>query len=383
MKSTTPSRWRRAAIIVTTIVFVLVTSLYVYMQTPVFGDEPSGDRLARIKKSPHYKEGKFQNDTPTPTFPKGYTFWGEIRKSAFTSWPELEPGRALPSIITDLKNLPQNKDVAIWFGHASCFIQINGKRILIDPVFNTHASPVPGSIKAFEGTMLYTAEEMPRIDYLLISHDHYDHLDYETALALKEKVGKVVCGLGVGAHFERWGYDLNQIMERDWREEAGIDSALTIHVLPARHKSGRGLHQNNTLWASFLIRTSAYSIYISGDGGYGAHFAEIGEKYGPIDLAIMECGQYDSAWHYIHLLPEESMKAAIDLKAEAILPVHHSKFVLARHRWYEPLEKITAANKDKNAPLVVTPMIGQAVELGKPLPTFSKWWKTYQENKLN
>jgi len=375
MKKLKPSGWKRVAIITASIMFLLVTTACVYLQMPVFGRAPSGKRLARIQQSPHYRDGRFQNDTPTPTFAQGYTFWNELQKSLFTSWPEREPTGPVPAIKTDLQELSLNKDVVIWLAHASCFIQINGKRILVDPVFSSYASPVPGTVKAFEGTTIYTAEEMPAIDYLLISHDHYDHLDYKTVHALKEKVGKVVCGLGVGSHFERWGYDEAQIIEKDWRENVSVDSTLTIHVLPARHKSGRGLQQNNTLWASFLIKASTYSIYISGDGGYDTHFTEIGEEFGPIDLAIMECGQYDSAWRYVHLLPEEGMKAAVDLKAKAILPVHHAKFVLARHAWYEPLERITAAGIGPGMPRVITPTIGQPVELNEPLQLFSKWWK--------
>ncbi len=210
-------KWKRAAIILTSIVLLLAASACVYLQMPVFGDAPSGNRLARIEQSPQYRDGKFQNDTPTPTFAEGHTFWNEVQKSLFTSWPEREPTGTVPSIKTELKKLPSNKDLVIWLAHASCFIQINGKRILVDPVFSTYASPISGSVKAFEGTTVYTPEEMPAIDYLLISHDHYDHLDYKTVTALKEKVGKVVCGLGVGAHFERWGYDDTQIVEKDWR----------------------------------------------------------------------------------------------------------------------------------------------------------------------
>lgn len=368
--------WRRITFILLSTILILTVVAYIYLQMPVFGQSPTGNRLERIKQSPHYREGKFQNDIPTPTFAEGYTFWNEARKSMFNQWPEQKPEGDIPSMKTDLKNLSIKDDVVIWFGHASCFIQINGKRILVDPIFNDHASPVPGSVKAFEGTTRYSSEDMPPIDYLLISHDHYDHLDYKTAVALKGKVRKVICGLGVGSHFERWGYYDQQIVEKDWREKEDVDSTFAIYVLPARHKSGRGLRQNNTLWVSFLIKTPNRSVFISGDGGYDKHFSEIGDEFGPIDLAIMECGQYDSAWRYVHLLPEESRKAAVNLKAKSMLPIHHSKFVLARHRWYEPLQKVTEENKYNDGMAVLTPMIGQPVIFGDSLQIRADWWKT-------
>lgn len=365
---------KRIMIVTLSIIVVLFVSACIYVQHPKFGKSPSGERLERIKKSPNYKNGKFQNATETPTFAEGHTFWGELRKSVFNKYPDRIPPQAIPSVKTDLINLPIDSAVLIWFGHSSCFIQVQGKRILIDPVFSAHASPVPGSVKAFEGTSLYSVADLPDIDYLLISHDHYDHLDYETALALKEKTKKVICGLGVGSHFEYWGYRSDQIIEKDWYEKEKIDSSFVIYTEPARHKSGRGFSQNNTLWLSFVLESPQLTIYISGDGGYDRHFAEIGEKFGSIDLAIMENGQYDDAWHYIHLLPEETLKAAQDLKAKRLLPVHHSRFVLARHPWYEPLAKITEPDTGNNIS-VITPMIGEMVNLNDPSQTFNEWWK--------
>lgn len=344
------------------------------MQHPKFGKAPSGERLERIRKSPNYKNGKFQNPTETPTFAEGHNFWGEVRKSLFSKYPDRTPHHLIPSIKTDLLNLPADSAVLIWFGHSSCFIQVDGKRILIDPVFSASASPMPGSVKAFKGTSLYSVSDLPNIDYLLISHDHYDHLDYESMLALKNKTRKVICGLGVGSHFEHWGYSAAQIIEKDWHEKEELDSTFVIYTEPARHKSGRGLKQNNTLWLSFVIKSSRVSLYISGDSGYDGHFAEIGKKFGPIDLAIMENGQYDSAWHFVHLLPEETLMGAQDLKARRILPVHNSKFILARHPWDEPLKKMATMNTTYNIP-AITPTIGEVVNLNNPSQEFDDWWK--------
>jgi hypothetical protein len=183
---------------------VIAVVAFFYMMQAKFGQLPDGERLARIEKSPNYKDGSFRNLIEKPTISEGYSFLGEIYTSITTKYPRTEPSVVLPSIKTDLKAIPIDSNVLVWFGHSSFFLQVDGVKILVDPIFSESASPIPGSVTAYEGTNTYKAEDMPEIDYLLISHDHYDHLDYETILALKPKVKHVVCGLGVGAHFELW-----------------------------------------------------------------------------------------------------------------------------------------------------------------------------------
>lgn len=364
---------KRVLIATLSLLLLIVVSVLLYMQHPKFGKTPSGKRLERIRQSPNYKNGEFQNISATPTFAEGYTFWGEIRKLLFNKYPDKAPVKPIPSVKSDLLSIPRDKDVLVWFGHSSCYIQLNGKRILIDPALSGNASPLPWGTKAFEGTDRYTVADLPQIDYLLISHDHYDHLDYKTILALKNKTSKVICGLGVGAHFEYWGYSESQILEKDWHEKEVIDSGFTIYTEPARHISGRGFKQNQALWLSFLLQSPDKKIFYSGDGGYDKHFAAIGKQYAPIDLAILENGQYDSAWHYVHMLPGEVLQAGNDLQAKRIIPVHNSKFVLGRHPWYEPLAKITELNKGR-IPLV-TPRIGEIVYLDDSDQTFEEWWR--------
>jgi L-ascorbate metabolism protein UlaG (beta-lactamase superfamily) len=240
-------------------------------------------------------------------------------------------------------------------------------------VFSGNASPVPGTVKSFKGTDVYTAADLPAIDYLFISHDHYDHVDYETLLAQKDKIGKVICGLGVGAHFEHWGYPASKIIERDWNEKIDLGGGFVAYTTPARHFSGRGFARNNTLWLSYVLQSPTLKIFIGGDGGYDTHFADIGSRFGPIDLAILDNGQYDAAWRYIHTLPDEVLKAARDLKARRLFPVHSSKFVLANHPWDEPLAKITELNQAYHFPLV-TPMIGEIVRLDEVDQPFKQWW---------
>jgi L-ascorbate metabolism protein UlaG (beta-lactamase superfamily) len=255
-------------------------------------------------------------------------------------------------------------------------MQLDGKKILVDPVLSGNASPIPGTVKAFKGTDRYSVDDLPEIDYLLISHDHYDHLDYKTIKALKDKVKNVYCGLGVGAHFEKWGFDLEQIHEQDWHDTAEPDSGFFIHTMPARHFSGRGFSRKNTLWASYVIQSSSKTVYVGGDSGYDDFFAEIGQKFESIDLAILDNGQYNDAWKEIHLHPEYVLKAAQDLNAKQLFPVHSSKFVLAMHPWDEPLKELRRLNQESLNPIpLFTPIIGEKVNLDDSTRVFEDWWE--------
>lgn len=352
---------------------VLLLATFLYMRQAKFGKNPSGERLEKIKKSANFKNGKFHNLSKTPTLAEGHNYLEVLYESYIKNKPKQYPTDIIPSLKTDLLHLPVDANVLVWFGHSSYFIQIDGKRILVDPVFSGNASPIPGTVKSFKGTDIYTVADLPDIDYLFISHDHYDHVDYETIIALRDKTQKVICGLGVGAHFEYWGYNSSKIIERDWNEKVQLDNGFTAFVEPARHFSGRGFLSNKTLWASYVLQTPSMKIYIGGDSGYDKHYAAIGSKYGSIDLAILDNGQYDEAWKYIHNLPEDVLKAAQDLNAKRIFPVHSSKFALASHDWFEPLTKITELNQAYNIPLL-TPIIGEAVDLKDTKRPFKQWW---------
>jgi L-ascorbate metabolism protein UlaG (beta-lactamase superfamily) len=215
---------------------------------------------------------------------------------------------------------------------------------------------------------------MPEIDLLFISHDHWDHLDYKTLVKLKPKIKQVICGLGVAGHLELWGYNPAIIMERDWYEAIILNDGFKVNTVPARHFSGRGLKPKQSLWMSYVLKTPTMQIFIGGDSGYDTHFAEIGKTFGPFDLVILENGQYDKSWKYIHLMPEEVLQAAKDLNAKRLLPVHHSKFAIANHAWDEPLEQITTLNKTFGLS-IMTPMIGEQVNLKDHEQVFSEWWK--------
>lgn len=362
-------------IILFSLIALIAVATALYLQQAKFGESPEGARLSKIKSSPNYRDGKFQNIHHTPEITEGYSYYEVLFQFFFKRNPNRFPTNVIPSVKTDLLNLPIDQDILVWFGHSSYFIQVDGKRILVDPVFSGNASPLPGTNKAFKETDRYTVADLPQIDYLFISHDHYDHVDYETLVQLQTKVKKVICGLGVGSHFEKWGYTEGQLIEKDWNEEIMLDEGFVVYTTPARHFSGRGFTRNNTLWMSYVLQSPTMKIFIGGDSGYDTHYAEIGNKYGPFDLAILENGQYDIKWKYIHHLPEETLKAAQDLKAKRLFPVHSSKFAMANHSWDEPLIKITAYNKNLPTPLpLVTPIIGEFVYLKNDLQTFKEWW---------
>lgn len=356
------------------IVLAIAIAAYAFMSQPQFGKLPTGERLALIEQAPNYRDGAFQNQSHTPDLTEGTSYWAVIKEFLFEKKANLSPVDSIPSVKTDLLGLLPDQDVLVWFGHSSYFMQIDGMKLLVDPVLSGSASPLPFGTKAFPGTDIYSVDDLPEIDVLFLSHDHWDHLDYKTIKALKPKVKLVICGLGVGAHFEHWGYDPAVLVEKNWNEQIDLGDGFTVHTLPARHFSGRGLKRNKSLWLSFVLQTPGKQIFIGGDSGYDSHFAEIGRQFGPFDLAIIENGQYDSKWRYIHLLPEEFMKAAKELNIKTILPVHSGKFVLGNHPWNEPLELVTQ-NAEAAGMKTITPMIGEAVNLNDPEQRFSKWWR--------
>lgn len=359
-------------ILLALIVLLAVTTV-IYVRQPQFGQAPSGERLAAVQRSPHFKDGHFENEHFTPELAEGYSMGGVMYAQFMDPAPHRTPIDTIPSIKTDLHAIPLDRNVLVWFGHSSYYMQIDGMRYLSDPVFSGNASPIPGTVPSFNGTDIYTTADFPRIDVLFISHDHYDHVDHPTLLALRDRIDTVICGLGVGAHLEHWGFAPDRIIETDWHERVDLGNGSVVHTAPARHFAGRAFDRNNTLWQSYVLQTPTLKIYLGGDSGYDTHFAEIGKAHGPIDLAILDNGQYDLAWRYIHTLPDEVLKAAADLRAIRLFPVHSSKFVLANHPWDEPLTRITELNKAHGIPLV-TPMIGELVDLDDPGQRFTQWW---------
>ncbi|MEJ7559043.1 MAG: MBL fold metallo-hydrolase [Pedobacter sp.] len=284
----------------------------------------------------------------------------------------MRPFNRLPFIKTDLKTLKVQAPTVIWFGHSSLFIKSTKGTILIDPIFSKNAGPVPGMIKAFQGSTSYSVDDMPDIDVLIISHDHYDHLDYKTVKKLKDRIQRVVVPMGVGSHFRRWGFDPKKITELNWGQSAVLPNGISVTATPAHHRSNRTLKTDKTLWASYVIKTDGYKIFYSGDGGYGAHFAQIGKQYGPFDLALMECGQYSPNWPTHHMFPEQTAQAAADLQAKVVQPVHWAKFTESHHPWNEPVNRLLKAAGNFGYQVSV-PEIGQPYTLGAPVKK-RVWW---------
>lgn len=349
-----------------------------FLESAQFGRLPEGERLERIKKSPRYADGTFHNLLPTPILTDGSGVISSLLQSFFVKKDNPVPPGPVPAVKIPLKSLDRNTDTVIWLGHSSFFIQLGGKRILIDPVLSDYAAPFSFSNRAFPGSNPFTAEDMPEIDVLLVSHDHWDHLDYPALTALRPKIKQVFCGLGVGEHLQRWGFPENIIQEADWGEQIKLGS-LTLYMTSARHFSGRSLTRNKTLWGGFVMETPQRRIFYSGDSGYGPHFAELGERFGSFDLALLECGQYDKRWSLIHMMPEETAKAADDLRTKLLLPAHSGKFSIAYHAWDEPYKRLAAASQNKSwqlvAPVIGEPFLFDAAEADKDRGAAVEWWE--------
>lgn len=340
-----------------------------FMRSEKFGALPSGDRLKRVLASPHYRAGAFRNEEPArtvkarPDDERGGVWSALFRKKALRLTPA---AGEIPVVRTDLRTLPRDRDVLVWFGHSSCYLQTDGVRVLVDPVFRT-ASPVRFLLgEPFPGTDVYGAADIPDIDVLLITHDHWDHLEYETVLALKDRIGRVVCPLGVGAHFDRWGFDPGRTMETDWGETAEVSPPgrrrVAFRCLPSRHFSGRTFQRNQALWASYLVEAPSRTVYFAGDGGYDGRFDRIRRTCPPLDLAVLENGQYNIRWPVVHTLPDELPLAMHDLRARRVMTVHHAKFCISTHPWDEPFANEHAAARAAGADLLA-PQIGEAVRL--------------------
>jgi L-ascorbate metabolism protein UlaG (beta-lactamase superfamily) len=359
-------------VVITGIIVFFILTVMVFMSGARFGRKPSGNRLQRIGSSANFRDGQFQNISFTPSLAEGVSYGKVMREFFFGKSKMAKPPFRLPSQKVDLRSLPLEQDVFVWFGHSGYYMQVSGKRILVDPVLSGAASPVSFTTRAFPGSDAYTVTDLPDIDYLFITHDHWDHLDYKTIMELHPRVQHIVTSLGTGEHFQRWNIPVTKVTELDWWESMTLGD-IHITATPSRHFSGRGFKRNQAIWNSFVLQAPTKKIFIGGDSGYDNHFTEIGEKFGPFDIAILECGQYNEYWKYIHMMPEETVQAAIDVKAHYLVPVHWGKFSLSLHPWDEPIIRASRQAEKVGMPLI-TPLIGQPVDLSNP-GTFPKWWE--------
>jgi L-ascorbate metabolism protein UlaG (beta-lactamase superfamily) len=344
------SKMIRIAAVLLPLAAIAALALAVWMHTAPFGAKLSGQRLERALKSPNFKDGEFVNQIPTEVSTGSFaqSMWNFL----VTEHPGKRPDRSLKIEKTDLRHLP-DEDLIVWLGHSSYILKLAGKILLIDPVL-VKGAPLDFMNRPFEGTQPWTPEDLPDADYVLITHDHWDHLDYDTQTAIRSRVKEVVVPLGIGADFEEWGFEEGRITDLDWGESKSFYDGFVFHCLPARHFSGRGFKRNQALWGSFVIEApDGVRIYAGGDSGYGPHFKAIGEKFPGLDLAVLENGQYDRYWPQIHTLPQELPQVMRDLKARHYITVHHSKYSIANHRWDEPLQNELKAAAESGSALTV------------------------------
>jgi len=337
----------------------------------ISGKNPSAEAQQKFAELVNYRQGRFHNleggGVNLREARLGRMLLDYLRKPKTVT-----PSRPIPLVRTDLWRLPADAPTVVWFGHSSYLIESRGLRILVDPVFSGYASPFSFSVKAYPGANEYGVEDLPPIDVLVITHDHYDHLDYQTIMQLRGRVGRVIAPLGVGSHLVYWGVEADTITELNWHETAVLADDVHLTATPAQHMSGRGVAPQRTLWASYVLELHGYRLFLGGDSGYGSHFRSIGEQYGPFDLALLENGQYNELWHAAHTLPPETARAAHELRTRMLLPVHWAKFTLGYHPWNEPIQLLLPEADQLGVP-VTAPRIGEPYTLGAPAMR-TAWW---------
>ena len=368
---------KKISILILAFLLVLIVTVILFVNlSPEFGGSISKEQQLLFEQSQNYKSGKFINQGEvemTMDFKKGVKMF----KGLLQPQPMNVPKNKLQIERIDSTDVAQFKDSTrlIWFGHSTFLLQTHNKNILIDPMFGPVPSPHPSlGTKRFSKELPIEIEKLPFINAVLISHDHYDHLDYGSIKKLKEKVGRFYTPLGVGAHLREWGVDPDRIIEMDWWEEITFDN-LVFRCTPAQHFSGRGFtDRGRTLWSSWIIQSPTENIFFSGDSGYGPHFKEIGAMYGPFDLALIECGQYNELWDEIHMFPEETAQAGLDVRAKTIMPIHWGAFKLAMHAWTEPVQRFTKSAEALGLN-VITPQIGTPISVQPTTQKNTIWWE--------
>jgi len=340
--------------------------------TPVVSDSDDTPP-SNIETSPEYKEGKF-NDMGN-TLDMSFTDYVSMTWDFLFTGNHRTPDAELPLKPVDLSHFNSKGSDQLnvtWLGHSSLMINIDGYKILTDPVFEKRVS-VLGPTR-FNGDVPLDIKQIPKTDAVIISHDHYDHLNKYSVQNLIEKTNIFVVPLKVGARLEGWGVPRYKIVELGWWQEYILDQSLMVAATPAQHFSGRGItDRNKTLWSSWVIKTPAHNIFFSGDSGYFSGFKQIGDKYGPFDITFVECGAYGEGWPKVHMFPEQTVQAHLDLKGDVLHPIHWGTFNLALHPWYEPMERLNAAANLNNV-RIATPVVGDTTVYDMKIPT-AKWWE--------
>ncbi|MFT4679369.1 MAG: L-ascorbate metabolism protein UlaG (beta-lactamase superfamily) [Flavobacteriales bacterium] len=340
-----------------------------------FGAKLSSADEQRFSASPQFKNGRFEN-LVTTTMDITLSSLPKILKENFSSNTKKSPEQPIPIAAFEAQSFDSadNKPKFIWYGHSVLLLQLLGKNILIDPMFGDNAAPIsPIATKRFSENSLELIDQLPKIDLVIITHDHYDHLDYDSIKKLLPLADKWFVSLGVGRHINKWGVPADQISEFDWWDEVEFEN-IKMTCTPSRHFSGRGpFDRAKSLWGGWVFQTDDHSIYWSGDGGYGDHFKSISEKFGSFDWAFIECGQYNKYWRPIHMFPDESVQAGLDVNANIIFPVHWGGFSLSPHAWKEPIEQFME-HAQNNSIQAYSPEMGIAINFGEENRCID-WWK--------
>ncbi|MES2581544.1 MAG: MBL fold metallo-hydrolase [Pseudomonadota bacterium] len=355
-------RLKTIAIVIAVLAAVLAMATWLVFQLPSFGGTADGARLARMQQSKQFINGRFEN---TPPYVSNMSLQRELHD--YMGDQVREPTFEVPVLKMSAQDLDKPAAPGLrtwWLGHASVLIELDGVRILTDPVLSQRTSPFQFMGPARLHPAPLPLAQWKAIDAVVISHDHFDHLDMDTIRHLAQGGTHFYVGLGIGAHLERWQVPAAQIHEMDWWEQASI-KGVVIHCTPARHYSGRTSMNNSTLWASWMVKGPTHSVYFSGDTGYGGHFKAIRERLGAPGLALIKVGAYGDTWMDIHMGPESAVQAHQDLGAQTMLPVHWATFNLAYHDWAEPVVRTLAAAKTQGTQVVV-PRVGERFEFGQP-----------------
>lgn len=354
----------------------LAAATWAVLSQPQFGAPMEGARLARAQANAQFRAGRFVNlepEAPSDTSLLDYALRQLSGKEV------REPPSPLPVVKVEPSALaaapPASGLRAIWLGHASTYVEIDGLRVLLDPVFAERVSPLPVGPRRFHATPIALAE-LPPVDAVLISHDHYDHLDMATVQHLARRGSRFFVPLGIGAHLERWGVPAAQVEELEWWQSRSL-GPVQIVCTPTRHYSGRGLgNRSSTLWSSWAVVGPKHRFFYSGDTGYGRQFKDIGERFGPFDLAFVKIGAYGpgNAWTDIHMTPEQAVQVLRDVRGRRMFPVHWSTFNLAYHDWDEPIRRTVASAASAKAELL-TPKLGEMVDADQAFES-TRWWET-------
>lgn len=325
----------------------------------------------RVRRSPQWRDGKFHNRATTSTMPPdGAT--ETLRDFAFGDKTKRKPAGPVP-LVAPRRDAPADGLHITWYGHASSLVEIDGARVLIDPIWSDRCSPsqVVGPRRLH--AVPHELDELGRIDAVVISHDHYDHLDLPTVRALtRDHAAVFVVPLGIGAHLRSWDVPEHRIVELDWNESHRV-AGITLTATPAQHFSGRGLTRDTTLWASWVIAGPEHRVYYTGDTGYFDGYAEIGEEHGPFDAALVQIGAYGSGWPDIHMTPEQGVAAHRDVRGGLLIPVHWATFNLALHDWSEPVDRVWREAKAHDVRMAV-PKPGERIDVANP-PAVDGWWQ--------